>query len=132
MAKLSVISGKNKGLSIKLDKFPFTFGRADNADLSIDEEGVFDRHFQITHIPGDGYYIEAFEPALVAVNDLYITKTRLKNGDFIQSGNVKLRFWLAEVKQKNFIFREIIIWFWLTLLTFGQVFVIYWLLKIAD
>lgn len=132
MAKLSVISGKKIGLNAVINDSPFVVGRSKEVDLQIDDDGIFDRHFQITHSAGDGYYLEVFEPALVSVNDVYIKKIRLKNGDFIQSGNVKFRFWLAEVKQKNFIFYEILFWSWLALLTGFQVFLIYYLIKITD
>ncbi|MGC8887207.1 MAG: FHA domain-containing protein [Verrucomicrobiia bacterium] len=132
MAELLVISGKQSGLSVVIRNFPFVFGRSKEADLPAEEDGIFERHFQITHLPGDGYYIETFEPALISVNDVYVNKARLKNGDFIQAGNVKLRFWLAKVGQKNFRFYEILIWLWLVLLTFGQVLIIYILIRTTD
>jgi len=132
MIQLAVISGKNSGLKQIAKKFPFVVGRGESVDLHIDDDGVWDKHFQIIHKPADGYYLEVFEPALVSINDVYVNNARLKNGDTIQAGAVKFKFWLSEVEQKKFVFNEIFLCASLFLITISQIFLIYYLIRITD
>ncbi len=132
MVQLSVTSGKYNGSNKIVNQFPCIVGRDKSADFLLDDEGIWDKHFQIVHKPADGYYLEVFEPALVSVNDAYVTNTRLKNGDTIQAGAVKFKFWLSEVEQKKFVFHEIMIWAALFLLTSSQMILIYYLLRITE
>ncbi len=132
MVQLSVISGKYNGSKKIVERLPLIVGRDESADFRIEDEGIWDKHFQIIHKPADGYFLEVFEPALVSVNDAYVNNTRLKNGDTIQAGAVKFKFWLSEVEQKKFVFHEIMLWASLFLITISQIFLIYYLIRITE
>jgi hypothetical protein len=51
----------------------------------------------------------------------------LRNGDLLEMGALKVRFWLSESKQSSMRFREWATWAALALLTLGQIALIYWL-----
>jgi pSer/pThr/pTyr-binding forkhead associated (FHA) protein len=131
MVQISIISGKDSGKTINLDKFPALVGRLSNASLVLKDDGVWDKHFEISYVPGDGFYLSAIEPAITVVNDKSVQKIRLRNGDVIVAGGAKLRFWLSEVKSKTYILREAITWISIISLFFIQVYIIYKLIQIT-
>lgn len=130
MIQISVVSGKNAGKSFALKKFPAIIGRDSKADVLLDDEGVWDKHCQISYNPCDGFYISAFEPATLLLNGQPVQKSRLRNGDSITAGSAKFQFWLAEVKPKDFRIRETLTWLFIISLFFVQVLIIYKIIRI--
>lgn len=131
MVQISIISGKNSGKTFNLNKFPALVGRDSKCDVALQDDGVWEKHFEITYVSGDGFYISSIEPAQTIVNDKVIQKTRLRNGDLITVGETKLRFWLSEVKSKDYSIREILTWISIISLFFIQVYIIYKLIQIT-
>jgi hypothetical protein len=62
------------------------------------------------------------------VNGQPVQQAVLRNGDAIDIGSLRLRFWLSETRQAGLRFREGITWAGIAAISLGQVALIYWLL----
>ena len=129
MIQLQILSGKHAGSDVVVRRFPFVIGRAANTNLPLDEPGVWDRHFQIRFERKTGFAFDAQTDALVLVNGEPAGEGILHNGDIIELGSARLRFWLARGRQKAMRFREGATWAALILLFAAQAGLIYWLLR---
>lgn len=129
MLQLQVLTGKKTGAKFTAQNFPIVIGRNASAHLQLQEDGVWDNHCQIDYVPADGFYLKSTQPAITLLNDKPVQEARLKNGDIITAGSVKIRFWLSEVKQKNFLWRERLTWLAIALLSLSQILLIYYLTR---
>lgn len=128
MIQVQILSGKQAGSEVVARRFPFCIGREAEADLQIDETGVWERHVQIDFQRGTGFVFLAGSQALLLINGERRENGRLRHGDMIDIGAVQLRFWLASAAQKSLRLRETLTWSALAALFCGQIALIYWLL----
>jgi len=63
------------------------------------------------------------------VNDQVVQQALLRNGDVIEIGTVKIRFWLSESRRLGLRTREVLTWAAFAALCAGQVALIYRLLR---
>ena len=129
MVELRVLSGKQAGTSVVARRFPFLVGRAAQAGLRLEDDGVFDRHFALHFEPPNGFLIRSEANAVTAVNNQPTTQARLRSGDVINAGSAALAFALSPMRQRSLRLREAFVWFMLGLLCLVQVAVIYWLIE---
>jgi len=129
MVELRIVSGKMAGTSWNARRFPVRIGRAANADLRLEEDGVWDDHLLLDFERGEGFILSAQPNALTQVNGQSVEQTRLRNGDEITLGSLKLLFSLARTRQASLRWREILTWTGLVLVTLGQLTLLYWLLR---
>lgn len=129
MIQFQILSGKQAGSDIVVRRFPFCIGRGAEADLQLDDAGVWERHVQIEFQRGEGFAFSANSQALMLVNGERVESGILRNGDLIELGSMQLRFWLARTKQRSLRFRETLTWMALIALFGGQIALIYWLLN---
>ncbi len=127
MIQFSILTGKKAGASWAARRFPVRIGRAASADLQLDEEGVWEEHLEIDFRPRDGFYLKTLQEALATVNGEPAAEARLRNGDGVQVGAIKLQFWLGQTRQTSLRFREAFTWAAIAALCLGQVALIYWL-----
>jgi hypothetical protein len=127
--QLQILSGKQAGHDIVVRRFPFGLGREAAAGLPLDEDGVWERHLQISFQRGQGFLFTARGEAPAIINGERMENGMLRNGDLIELGAVKIRFWLARSSQKTMRVREVLTWSALILLFATQVALIYWLLR---
>ncbi len=128
MVQLKILSGKKAGTVWVARRFPVRIGRSPAADLQQEENGVWDQHLQIGLSPGEGFVLTTQPNALVSVNGQPVQHAVLRNGDTIELGSLKLRFWLGETRQAGLRLRERLTWAVLAAVSLGQVGLIYWLL----
>jgi len=123
MLRLQILSGHKTGAEFIARKFPVTVGRSPTADLSVDDAGVWDKHFEIHFKRGQGLTLKPFPDAIVAINEEPLKKPEitLRNGDLISLGALKLRFALSPVRQRGLFLREALVWIALSLLCAIQV-----------
>ena len=110
-------------------RFPFDIGRAADNDLCLDAAGIWDHHFMLEFKKNEGFTLQTFETAFAAINDQPQTSARLRNGDIISFGSVKIQFWLAPARQRGLRLREFSVWLLIAAVTAFQFILIYWLLK---
>ena len=99
MIAFSILTGKKAGVSCAIRRFPARIGRSPAADLQLEEEGVWDQHLQVDFKPRDGFYLTTQPNALASVNGQPVAQTRLRNGDDVQIGALKMQFWLSPTRQ---------------------------------
>ena len=129
MIQLNVLSGKKAGSQPVVRHFPFRVGRAAGNDLQLDDAGVWDRHLALECQRNEGFKLVTCPDALATVNNQPVQTARLRNGDIITLGSVKLQFWLATVRQRGLRTRELFVWTLVTAVTTAQFVMIYWLLR---
>ena len=129
MIQLQILSGKKAGTSLVARRFPFHIGRSSAADLCLEEEGVWEQHLEFELALPTSFVLNAQPNALATVNGRRVEQTLLRNGDLIEIGSLKMRFWLSPTRQIGLRFREWLTWSALVLLSAGQVCLIYWLLR---
>jgi predicted component of type VI protein secretion system len=130
VVELRVLSGKQSGITAAARRFPFLVGRAADAGLRLEDEGVFDRHFSIQFKAREGFLLESDANAVTAVNNQPTNETRLRSGDVIQAGSASISFALSPMRQRGLSIREIFVWLMLGVLCLAQIGVIYWLLEL--
>ena len=128
MVELNILSGKQAGASVVARRFPFSIGRAADAGLRLEDEGVFERHFAIRLEPLEGFVLVVEPNAYVGVNGQTAQQTRLKSGDVISAGSVKISFSLSAAPQRDLRFREALMWAGLAFLCIAQVALVYLLI----
>jgi hypothetical protein len=128
VVQLSILNGEQAGRECVARRFPFVVGRSPQPHLPLPANGVWDRHLVIHWRRSDGFHLETCPGALVSVNGLPVTETRLRNGDLLELGSLKLRFWLAPVVQRSLRPREWFTWGALGVLVLLELALIYALL----
>lgn len=129
MVQLRILSGKKTGTVWTARHFPVRIGRASNANLRLEEDGVWERHLLLQFRRADGFVLTAESEALAAVNGHAIREAVLRNGDIIELGALKLQFWLSETRQFGLGFREALVWVGIIVVCLGQAGLIYWLFR---
>jgi pSer/pThr/pTyr-binding forkhead associated (FHA) protein len=129
MVQLSILSGRATGLAVTAPRFPFRVGRTQEADLCLEEEGVWARHLEFDLRMPDGFVLRVNPAALATLNGQPVREAVLRNGDLVQIGPVKIRFWLGQVRQVDLRWREVLTWLALAFLCLAQIGLIYRLVR---
>jgi len=128
VVQLQLLSGNRSGTIFRSSRFPIRAGREAGLDLTLDDPGIWQRHFLIDW-RDEGLVIEAEPEALLSVNDSPTQRAVLRNGDIITLGGLKIRFSLSPVRQASLAPRECLTWIALALLCLGQVALVYLLIR---
>jgi pSer/pThr/pTyr-binding forkhead associated (FHA) protein len=129
MIQLKILTGKMAGTTWVARHFPVRIGRAAGADLRLEEQGVWDEHFQIALDGRQGFIVETQPNALATVNGQPSQQSVLRNGDLIEIGSLKIQFWLGEATQRGLKIREGLVWSIIAAVTLGQIALVYWLIR---
>jgi predicted component of type VI protein secretion system len=128
VVQLQFLNGNRSGTVFRSNHFPIHSGRAADADLPLDDPGVWQRHFLIDW-RAEGLILEAESEALLSLNDNPVQRSLLRNGDIITLGALKIRFSLSPVRQSSLTLREWLTWIALGALCFGQIALVYVLIR---
>lgn len=129
MVELKILSGKQAGATAVARRFPFVVGRSAQADLRLEDEGIFERHFELRLNRREGFALVVCPNAYAAVNGETAEQKTLRAGDVISAGSVKLAFALAPARPRNLRWREAMLWLGLALVSLAQIAIIYLLLE---
>jgi pSer/pThr/pTyr-binding forkhead associated (FHA) protein len=129
MVQMQILTGKKAGRIFVARRFPWRIGRATGADLRLEEDGIWDSHLELSLSLPEGFTISLQPDALATVNGRSFQQIRLRNGDLLEIGAVKIRFGLSDTRLCNLRWREGLTWFFLIALLLGQVVIIYWLIR---
>lgn len=127
MLQLQILSGKQAGVLWDARRFPVKIGRALGSDLQLEEEGVWDEHCRVEMKTAEGFIVVAHPGAIVSVNHTPAETVRLRNGDIIIAGSVRIAFRLSETKQRRLKYREAFVWLIIAGITGSQIALICWL-----
>jgi len=129
MLQLQILSGKSAGVFWDARRFPVHIGRASGNDLQLEDDGVWNEHFQVALNPAEGFVLSVHPGALVTVNQTPASTTRLRNGDLITAGSAQLCFRLSETRQRGLRLREWFVWTLVFGVIIGEAVLIGWLLR---
>ena len=113
MLHVDILTGRMAGTNFVIRHFPFRVGRGPNSHLRIEESGVWEDHLTVELAKDLAIQASFAEEALGVVNGEKTGLAKLRNGDTVDLGSVKLLFWFSPPIQASFASREI--------LTFGLV-----------
>ena len=128
MVQFKIVSGKMAGSEKVARHFPFRIGRAASDDLRVEDDGVWEEHVELTFHAVNGFVLTTHSNALAAINGQPFQKQVLRNGDAIEIGAAKIRFWLADTRQSSLRLREWLTWIAFLILVGMQIALIYCLL----
>ena len=128
MLQFQILSGKSAGVFWDARRFPVRIGRATGNDLQLEDDGVWNEHFQVALHPVDGFVLSVHPGAIVMVNQTPASTTRLRNGDLVTAGSAQLCFRLKETRQRGLRLREWFVWSLVLGVILGEVVLIGWLL----
>ena len=128
MVQLLILSGQKAGARFTAARLPMQIGRAADADLSLEEPGVWPRHCRIAR-QGRDLVCQAEAGALLSVNGAPVDQAVLRNGDVISMGALKLQFALSPVRQSSLRALECLTWAALAILCLVQVALVHRLLQ---
>jgi pSer/pThr/pTyr-binding forkhead associated (FHA) protein len=128
MIQLNILSGKMAGRQWVARHFPVRIGRASGCDLRLEEDGVWDQHADLNFDPDGGFSLKTQASALATVNGEPVQSARLRNGDAIHLGSVRLQFWLAATRQRGLQLREWIVWGLVAAVSAVEIAVVYYYL----
>ena len=131
MVRLKIVSGRMAGTEQVARHFPFRIGRSAEADFQLEEGGVWDEHAELSFDTINGFVLTAQQNALTTINGYLVEAAILRNGDMIEIGALKIRFWISETRQRSLRWRERLTWLGIALVTVAQAGLIWWLLRQA-
>lgn len=119
MIDFQVLSGRKAGSRVAVSRFPFLIGRAAQNHLSLDDDGIWEQHLSV-EFQKDGFHLSVPANAIATIDGQPVARTRLRNGDIITLGSVKLQFWISPAPQRGLSLRENFVWALLAAVTIGQ------------
>jgi|TARA_B100002052_G_scaffold251010_1_gene238884 hypothetical protein len=123
------LDGDKAGEQLEAHQFPFTLGQAKDCHHRIEAKGVWPHHLTLEDAGEKGILAKHQPEATLLVNGASVAKAvRLQNGDLLELGAAKLRFWLAPIGQAGQRTIETLIWLGLGALALGQAVLVGWLL----
>jgi hypothetical protein len=97
--------------------------------LRLDDAGVWDDHATLLLDEDRNFVVRTSSHAVISVNSEHGESFVVRNGDSIELGAAKLRFWLAEAKQSRLRSFEVLVGVTLVAVTLTQLALIHWLLR---
>jgi pSer/pThr/pTyr-binding forkhead associated (FHA) protein len=129
MVCLRFLSGARAGQTVPLRRLPCSIGRSPENELVLTEDGVWDRHLRLSVVPPQGVWIERESEAWATLNERPFLKSRIRPGDVIGFGAIKVQLGLDETHPYGLRWREWSTWIGLGALGVGQIALIYWLAR---
>ena len=126
LAQLTTLSGSRKQHNLESEHFPVLVGRDAKCGVRLTAKGVWKRHVIIDLGNEGGFVLRPEKNASTLINNEPLkSPRRLRNGDIITVGSVKLQFWLGRPRQRSMEGRELIFWVLLEAMLLAQVWLIW-------
>lgn len=129
MVLLRFVSGRFQGRSESIRRFPAIIGRCVSSNLRIEENGVWDRHFEIDLKDTSEFRVRALANAKVYVNGDLAEESVLRVGDVVQAGSCKVEFSLDRTQPNPLGLRETLVYVAFGVLLLSQLSLVIWILK---
>ena len=129
MIQLKISSGELAGVIHDVRHFPFHIGRSSHSDLRFEEPGIWDEHLKLELVPAEGIVLSTCGQAITSVNGCPVQSVLLHNGDRVEIGSLKMRFWLGETRQARLSGLEWFIWMMLGMVTAAEIGLLIWLAR---
>ena len=129
MIRLQVINGGRAGEVFEVSHYPAVLGRSAALPICLEDPGVWDKHARIELDPAEGFSLVIEPKAIGSVNGNPVESARLRNGDLIDLGSARLRFWISDPERKSLVWREAVVWIGLVGITIAEGLVLFFLLR---
>lgn len=129
MLQLQILSGKQAGVVFNARHFPVSIGRDAANHLRLEDDGVWDRHLNISLDYKEGFLLTTQPGALLDVNSESVQNARLRNGDIITAGSARLAFRIGETTQPGLAMSEGFVWLMIVAVTVLEITLVYWLVQ---
>lgn len=111
MIELHGLTDPVAGRQLGVQRLPATLGRSSGCDLQVEAPGVWDQHLRFHWERSRGICVTALGRAGLLVNDQPVSEARLRNGDVIAIGALRLRFSLSPVHPQRLWVASGLSWF---------------------
>jgi hypothetical protein len=95
--------------AISFERFPFVIGRGTDVTLRVEAPGVWDRHLILDWKP-EGIIAMPGSGALATVNGHPFERHRIRSGDELTLGSVRVQFHLAPLQRRALVVWEAATW----------------------
>ena len=129
MLRLRFTSNGSDVKELDLDRFPVVFGRAKDADVRLDDKGIWDHHACLELRSDNAFYLKSEGKALTLVNDELIDETRIRPGARVQMGDCRFLVVFTPVEQRAVWTSELLVLCCSCLTVLAQFVLIYFLLS---
>ncbi|MCF7763287.1 MAG: FHA domain-containing protein [Verrucomicrobia bacterium] len=129
MVRFRIVSGPGAGEARPLTGFPAIVGRSASASIRFEDQGVWDRHFEVAINADSGFTLRAFPNASTYVNGTAVEQAVLKLGDLVEFGRFKIEFLLEETRMRPSTLREAVTWGMLVAVFLAQTACIAWMVS---
>ncbi|MBG88640.1 MAG: hypothetical protein CMO80_17305 [Verrucomicrobiales bacterium] len=109
MVQLELTAGKKKEI-FPVNSFPCNIGRGSKNNVRLKSRGVWDEHASLVFQQEHGFSIITQSHGSLIVNGDSCDRARLKNGDTIELGSARLRFWLAPIQAPSSENTDLLFW----------------------
>jgi len=120
MIRLRILSGRQAGAERQISGFPCTVGRSKADDIRLEEAGVWEKHLTIAYEPGEGFSVLRNPKATALLNRAPLDEERLRSGDELEIGAVRIGFRLSDPVQQDLRNRERLAWAMIAALAVAQ------------
>ena len=111
LAQLTILSDNGKRHNLEANHFPVLIGRDAKCGVQLKAKGVWKRHVMLDLGKEGGFVLRPEKDASTLINNESLKSARrLRNGDIISVGSVKLQFWLGRPRQRSMEGREFVFW----------------------
>ena len=126
LAQLTILSGNGKRHNLEANHFPVLIGRGEKCGVQLKAKGVWKRHVMLDLGNEGGFVLRPEKDASTLINNESLKSARrLRNGDIITVGSVKLQFWLGRPRQRSMEGRELVFWLMLYVILVAQAWLIW-------
>jgi pSer/pThr/pTyr-binding forkhead associated (FHA) protein len=108
--------------SVPVNRYPFRIGRDASDHLRLEAPGVWGGHCTLELRAAAGIHLTGNPQAVTVINGQPVRETRLRNGDIIELGNVRLLASIGPAPQRSFRRLEALVWTALAALGLSQLY----------
>ncbi len=125
MLQLTIL-GQGPRETTAVIRYPFRIGRAPGDQLRIEAPGVWERHCTLEWRGADGIQLVGHPEAMTAVNGQRVNETRVRNGDVLEIGGIRLLISVSPLPQRSFRLLEWLFWSGYSAAALLQVYLMLW------
>lgn len=129
MLQVQVLTGKQADQEFTVRRYPFTIGRNPTDTLRLQDAGVWGRHLKLRIADDDRIVIKVRPETTATAQHQSFDEKTLVNGDTVEFGAVKLKFWFSPTVQYRQQVREWLSWIGVAALVLVQLGLVYWLIR---
>ncbi len=119
-----MLEGNQAGARWTARRFPVRIGRNADADVVLNDPGVWEDHVELDYEPEAGFVTKPLSAGTTLVNDRPLGETPFRHGSTVRVGAALLQFWLTPAPQRPFAVLEGALWTGVLLLCAAEVFLI--------